>query len=173
MSSQEVILKVKGNLWFGGDTLSLLLALNVSLFLSPRPPTPLQTVYILWSCTQQLLRVLWSLGYLVPKAAHFYPASHTSNKISLCLAVAASIGKKNRKSSWKYALGSSSSSEIFCGFPIFGRLMGGWGAVQIILWGVFHMGAEDITKSVGTGKDKAPGKKGRQWKHIWLSHLGK
>ena len=40
--------------------------------------------------------------------------------------------------------------------------MGGWGAVQIILSGVFHMRAEDITKSVDTGKDKAPGKKGRQ-----------
>ena len=87
--------------------------------------------------------------------------------------VAASIGKKNGKSSWKYVLGSSSSSEIFYGFPIFGRLMGWWGAVQIIFSGIFHMGEEDITKSVDIGKGKAAGEKGRQWKRSWLSHLGK
>ena len=40
--------------------------------------------------------------------------------------------------------------------------MGDWDAVQIILSGVFHMGAEDITKSVDTRQGKAPGEKGRQ-----------
>lgn len=40
--------------------------------------------------------------------------------------------------------------------------MGGWGAVQIIFSGIFHMGEEDITESVDTGKGKAAGEKGRQ-----------
>ena len=144
----------------------------VSLSLTPPSYTSASSLYLVLMHSA-VVRVLWSLGYLVPKAPHFYPASHTSNKISLYLAVAASIGKKNGKSSWKYALGSSSSSEIFYGFPTFGRFMGDWDAVQIILSGVFHMGAEDITKSVDTRQGKAPGEKGRQWKHIWLSRLGK